>query len=120
MVPSNVKRLFDAAPSEGICIHNNSWSKKRDDRAGQLDCEDQATQIDRSDLRHRPAHHGLVRHRPISRGICRGQQRDANKTPWDDAPGLTLIMAVRADNSWVLHLPTSFTVTGDLRTIANT
>lgn len=109
MVPSNVARLFDAAQSEGICIHSNSWSKKRDDRASQLDYEKQATQIARSNLRHRP----------IPRGICRGQQRDANKTPWDDALGLTLIMAVRADNSWKLHLPASFAVTGDLRTIAN-
>jgi len=46
-VPSDVTRLFDAAYSEGIRIHSNSWSKRWDDRVGQLDYEDQATQIDR-------------------------------------------------------------------------
>ncbi|KAJ1324699.1 serine protease AprX [Microdochium nivale] len=46
-VPSDTTMMFEAAYSEGIRIHSNSWAKKWSDDVGQLDYEDQATQIDR-------------------------------------------------------------------------
>ncbi|KAH6684817.1 peptidase S8/S53 domain-containing protein, partial [Plectosphaerella plurivora] len=49
-VPSDLTALFNAAytdEKEIIRIHSNSWGKQWDDNVGQLDYNDQATQIDR-------------------------------------------------------------------------